>query len=144
MEAVGEASSLFVKNTHKAYLDNIAALTWGLLIISHSSTSVSRFRQVISVSEACRFAKRWCKTTQCSKRSHRSTMIHWQTWDFQHSQFRPKSTFTACCSRLHLLFSWQSVGNTEGRVSIYILVRWYFSPIPEASQFLLVHTFHTC
>lgn len=51
-------------------------------------------------------------------------MIHWQTWDFQHSD-SDQSTTLFSCSCISLLFSWQSVKNPEGRPSTYLLVHIY-------------------
>lgn len=87
----------------QSLLYNIAASMWGLLMfylvkcLRFLPPSLANyFWSEWQYFNACKYVKRWCepgsKTTQCFKRSHKSTMIHWQTWDFQHSDSDQSTT----------------------------------------------------
>lgn len=84
-----------MKKHPQSLLYNIAASMWGLLMFNLGKCSLFLAPSLANcfwsgwLEKPASIVKRWCKpgsnTTQCLKRSHKSTMIHWQTWDFQHS-----------------------------------------------------------
>lgn len=94
----------FYEKHPQSLLYNIAASMWGLLMFYLKCFYLHlvmlgsgwRFLKAFRVRE--RMVRAWVLSHTVFKRSHKSTMIHWQTWDFQHSDHSNTSPLASSCS----------------------------------------------